>query len=49
MTADPRNERLVQNEERPRRANELVDAGRNDELRGRKELFLCECSHDDCG
>ena len=48
MTAHLRNERLVQNEERLRRANELVNAGRDDELRGRKELFLCECSNDDC-
>lgn len=45
---DPRRERLIENEERLRRANELVDAGRADEPRGRKELFLCECSNDDC-
>lgn len=41
-------QRLIENEERLRRANELVDAGRIDEPRGRKELFLCECSNDDC-
>lgn len=45
---DARQARLIQNERRLRRANELVDAGRDDELRGRKELFLCECSNDDC-
>ena len=45
---DLRNERLVQNEKRLKRANELVDARREDELRGRKELFLCECSNNDC-
>ena len=48
MTDGARNARLVQNEERLRSANELVDAGREDELRGRKEPFLCECSNDDC-
>ena len=45
---DPRTERLIENEERLRRANELVDAGRADEPRGRMELFLCECSNDEC-
>jgi hypothetical protein len=45
---DPSTERLIENEERLRRANELVDAGRADEPRGRKEPFLCECSNDDC-
>ncbi len=45
---DLRRERLVENEERLRRANELVDAGRHAELRGRQELFLCECSNPDC-
>jgi hypothetical protein len=44
----PSRQRLIQNEERLRRANELVDAGRADEPRGRKEPFLCECSNDDC-
>jgi hypothetical protein len=44
----PSRQRLIQNEERLRRANELVDAGRADEPRGRMELFLCECSNDDC-
>lgn len=48
MTGDVRNDRLVQNEKRLKRANELVDDGREDELRGRKELFLCECSNNDC-
>lgn len=43
-----RRERLIENEERLRRANELVDAGRDTEPRGRKELFLCECSNPDC-
>jgi hypothetical protein len=46
--SDPSRERLIENEERLRRANELVDAGRADEPRGRMELFLCECSRDDC-
>ena len=45
---DLRQERLILNEKRVRRANELVDEGRSDEPRGRKELFLCECSNDDC-
>lgn len=48
MLRDPSRRRLVENEERLRRANELVDAGRADEPRGRKELFLCECSNDEC-
>lgn len=46
--SDPGQQRLIQNERRLRRANELVDAGRDDGPRGRKELFLCECSNDDC-
>lgn len=45
---DPSRQRLILNEERLRRANELVDAGRTDEPRGRRELFLCECSSDEC-
>lgn len=48
LHSEPSRERLIHNEERLRRANELVDAGRADEPRGRKELFLCECSDDDC-
>lgn len=44
----PSRKRLIVNEERLRRANELVDAGRADEPRGRNELFLCECSDDEC-
>lgn len=48
MSAEARNARLVENEVRLRSANELVNAGREDELRGRKERFLCECSNDDC-
>lgn len=45
---DRRREKLIQNEETLRRANELIDTGRDDQVRGRKERFLCECSIEDC-
>lgn len=48
IAGDIRRERLIENEKRLRRANELVDAGRGAEPRGRKELFLCECSNPEC-
>jgi len=43
-----RREKLIENERLLRRANELIDAGREDEPRGREELFLCECSDLSC-
>ena len=47
-TTEPRRRKLIENERLYRRANELIDGGRNDHVRGRKELFLCECSDEDC-
>ena len=46
--AELRQRRLIENEEMYRRANELIDLNRGDQVRGRKERFLCECSNEDC-